>query len=238
MIAERQGLAMILGDNGMGKSTILRYLLSEYSAEGYATGLLNHTEFPSPYAFLKAICAQFHIDAKRSLVAQHVAFEEWLVGEFKAGHTVILFVDEGQRLTSHLLEVVRALLNFETYEDKLLQIVMAGTLELRDRIMAKHNKALRSRVFAPCMLNPLTKTETAAMIAFRCQRAGIENPFDEECSEKIFALSGGVPRTALLICAHAWNLSKRLKYNRVPPELIVAAKEEATVPAAANEAVA
>jgi type II secretory pathway predicted ATPase ExeA len=45
------------------------------------------------------------------------------------------------------------LLNFETYEAKLLQIVLAGTLELRDRIMAKRNKALRSRVFAPCLMN-------------------------------------------------------------------------------------
>jgi general secretion pathway protein A len=161
-----------------------------------------------------------------------------LIGESKAGHTVILFVDEGQRLTSDLLEVVRSLLNFETYEDKLFQIVMAGTLELRDRIMAKRNKALRSRVFAPCMLNPLTQAETAAMIALRCQRAGIANPFDDECSEKLFALSGGVPRTALLICAHAWNMSKRLKYGRVPPELIMAAKEEATVPVSVSEAVA
>jgi type II secretory pathway predicted ATPase ExeA len=76
MIAERQGLAMILADNGMGKSTVLRYLLAEYSAEGYATGLLNQTGFPSPYAFLKCICAQFGIDPKRSQVAQHAAIEE------------------------------------------------------------------------------------------------------------------------------------------------------------------
>lgn len=229
MIAERQGLALILGDNGIGKSTILRYLLAEYSAEGYKTGLLIHTEFPSPYAMLKAVCAQFDIDAKRSQAAQHKALEEFLIGEYQAGRTVILFVDEGQRLGAEMLEPIRALLNFETYDAKLLQIVMAGTLELRDRIMAKRNKALRSRVFAPCMLNVMMPDEIAGMIEFRCNKAGIANPFDAEAVAKIASLSGGVPRTALLLCAHAWNMAKRLKIARVPADLVQAAHGESTV---------
>jgi general secretion pathway protein A len=238
MIGERQGLALILGDNGMGKSTVLRYLHAEYSAEGYTTGLLNQTEFPSPYALLKAICAQFGVEPKRSQALQHQAFESWLIEEFKAGRTAILFIDEGQRLDAEQLEVIRALLNFETYEDKLLQIVMAGTLELRDRIMAKRNKALRSRIFAPCMLNPMNELEIRGMIQFRCNRAGVENPFDDEGALRIYAMSGGVPRLALMICAHAGNMAQRLKLNRVPVDLIVAAKDEATIPEQESEAAA
>lgn len=229
MIAERQGLALMLGDNGMGKSSVLRFLESEFSADGYTTGMLSQTEFPSPYSLLKAICAQFEVDPRRSQVAQHAALEQWLIEQFQAGKTVLLFVDEGQRLTAELLEVIRALLNFETYEDKLLQIVIAGTLELRDRILAKRNKALKSRIFAPCMLNPLTRDETEAMIAFRCQRAGVEMPFDAAGCDRIYAASAGVPRTALIVCAHAWNLAKRLGYRRVPADLIDAATEETTV---------
>jgi type II secretory pathway predicted ATPase ExeA len=229
MIAERQGMALILGDNGIGKSTILRYLEAEYSAEGYKTALLIHTEFPSPYAFLKAICAEFHIDAKRSQAAQHKALEEYLVEELQASRTVILFIDEGQRLDAEQLEVVRALLNFETYEDKLLQIVLAGTLELRDRIMAKRNKALRSRVFAPCLLSVMMPDEIGGMIEFRCKKAGVPNPFEEEAVGKIASLSGGVPRSALLICSHAWNMARRLKLAMVPVELIQAAYEESRV---------
>lgn len=210
---------------------MLRYLEAEYSAEGYKTALLNQTEFPSPYALLKAICGEFHIEPKRSQVAQHKALEEYLVAEFKTNRTVILFIDEGQRLDAEQLEVVRALLNFETAQDKLLQIVLAGTLELRDRIMAKRNKALRSRVFAPCLLTVMMPDEIAGMIEFRCERAGVTNPFDAECCHRIAALSGGVPRAALLICAHAWNMAKRLKLPSVPVELVQAAREESTVPA-------
>jgi type II secretory pathway predicted ATPase ExeA len=231
MIQERQGLALVLGDSGIGKSTVLRYLLAEYSAEGYTTAFLFHTEFPAPYAMLKAICAQFGIDAKRSQAAQHKALEEYLIGEFQADRTVILFIDEGQRLGWRMLELIRALLNFETYEDKLLQIVLAGTLDLRDAIMAKRNKAIRSRVFAPCLLNVMTPEEIAGMIEFRCSKAGISNPFDEEAAQKIALLSGGVPRKALLLCAHAWNRAKRLKLARVPVELVQAAHEESSVKA-------
>jgi general secretion pathway protein A len=229
-IAERQGLALLLGDNGVGKSSVLRFLLSEYSAEGFTTGLLNQTEFPSRYALLKAICAQFGLEPRRSQVAQHAAFEEWLVEEFKAGRTVILFIDEGQRFTADMLEVIRALLNFETTEHKLLQIVMAGTLELRDRILAKRNKALRSRIFAPCLLNPLSSEETARMIAFRCKRAGVRNPFTAESCSRIFDFSRGVPRASLTIASHAWNMAKRLQYTSVPTELVDAAASEAAVP--------
>jgi general secretion pathway protein A len=229
-IAERQGLALLLGDNGVGKSSVLRFLLAEYDAAGCTTGLLVQTEYPSKYAFLKAICAQFRLEPRRSQVAQHAAFEEWLVEEYKAGRNVVLFIDEAQRLNAELLEIIRALLNFETYTDKLLQIVMGGTLELRDRILAKRNKALRSRIFAPCMLNPLSSEETARMIAFRCQRAGIKNPFDAEGCARIFEFSRGVPRHALTIAAHAWNMSKRLKYTTVPPDLVEAAAHECEVP--------
>jgi hypothetical protein len=79
------------------------------------------------------------------------------------------------------------------------------------------------------MLNVMVPDEIAGMNRFRCERAGIPNPFDEECSRKIASLSGGIPRAALLICAHAWNMAKRLKLPKVPAELILAAHEEATV---------
>jgi general secretion pathway protein A len=229
MVSERQGLAVVLGDNGMGKSTILRYLLSEYSADGYTTAIINHTEFPSPYAMLKEICIQFGIEPKRSQVAQHKALESWLVDQFMSDRTVVLFVDESQRLTAELLEVVRALLNFETYEDKLLQIIMAGTLELRDRILAKKNKALRSRVFSPCMITPMGPMETSEMIRFRCERAGLKGMFDDAACAQVYSLSGGVPRDVLIICSHAWNLAKTFRRPTVTAEIVHSAYREMSV---------
>src|SRR4051812_12619828 len=123
MMDDRQGLAAIFGDAGFGKSTLLRYLLSEYADESmYTTTLLTRVDFSTPYAFAKKLSANFGIAPQRSLLAQNEAFEEFLFTEYQAGRTVIVFMDEGQRLTTELLEVVRGLLNFETDTAKLVQV--------------------------------------------------------------------------------------------------------------------
>lgn len=230
-IEERQGLCCILGDAGLGKSTVLRYLNLEYEAnESMVTGWLSRGYFPSPFAMLKAICDEFEIPPKRSLLAQSTALEEYLWQQQELSKNVVLFIDEAQALTAELLELIRSMLNYETDHVKLLQIVMAGTLELRDRILAKKNKALRSRIFAPCMLNTLTLEETGKMLQFRCERSGIQNPFSApEIVARLYSLTGGVPRDVLRTCFHAWNLMKTLDL-RVSQDLIESAYEEAKVP--------
>ena len=150
---------------------------------------------------------------------------------------MILFVDEGQRLSAEMLEPDSRSSQLRDLRGQALQIVMARTLELRDRIMAKRNKALRSRVFAPCLLNVMMPDEIAGMIEFRCNKAGSPNPFEAEAVAKIASLSGGVPRTTLLLRAHAWNMAKRLKVARVPGEFVQAAHGESNVGEAASEAV-
>ena len=67
-IAERQGLSVIMGDVGLGKSTVLRYMHAEYAAAGYTTTLLSCEDFPSPYAFLLRICRDFGQDPRPPLI--------------------------------------------------------------------------------------------------------------------------------------------------------------------------
>src|SRR5262245_40020416 len=160
--------------------------------------------------FLLRICRDFGQDPKRSTPAQREALEAWLVEQYQANKTVVVFVDEAQRLSTDQLELVRTLLNFETAHHKLLQLVLAGQLDLRDRILAKRNKALRSRIYSPCMMVPLSRLETDAMIAFRCERAGVSNPFQPDAIDALYELSGGVPRQALLLAGHAANFAQRL----------------------------
>jgi hypothetical protein len=60
-------------------------------------------------------------------------------------------------------------------QDQLLQIVLAGTLELRDGIMARRNKALRRRIFAPCLLNVNCHLHPIANQALMpCEKCGWE----------------------------------------------------------------
>jgi general secretion pathway protein A len=234
MVEDRQGLAAIFGDAGYGKSTLLRLLLSEYADESlYTTTLLTRVDFSTAYAFAKKISADFGIEAKRSLAAQNDALEEFLIGEYQAGRTVIVFLDEGQRLNAELLEVIRGLLNFESDVHKLVQIVVAGQLDLLDRIKAKRNKALASRIFSPVMIQQLSESEAGEMVQFRCSRARVPCPFTDEAITQIYRHVGGNPRAILWTCARA---AKQFQDGKILPEHIDLTLERAPrVQAAATD---
>ena len=232
MIEDQQGLGFILGDVGMGKSTVLRFLHAEYSSqeENFATTLVTLANYPSPFAFLRKICGDFGQPAKRSLAAQQEAFEPLLVEQYQAGRTVVVFIDEGQLMSDHVLEVLRGLLNFETHELKLIQLVVAAQMDLRDRLLMKRNKAIKSRIFAPCHIRPLSSEETAGMITFRCQRAGVPNPFDMRGMERVYDLTRGVPRAIVIICAHAYRRARKAGLEYVPLDFIEEAAQTTSLP--------
>jgi general secretion pathway protein A len=205
-IQRKQGLCMIIGDIGLGKSSLLRYISSNYDMdqEKYSISYLHDSrKCKTPFDFLKMISDDFGIPAKRSQIAQMGAIEEFLVANYQAGKTTIVFVDEGQRLPLETLELIRSLLNFETDTHKLAQFVVAGQLELRDRLTRPKYEAIRSRIVAPIVMQPLTMEETRSMIQFRLESWDIPNPFSPDALATIYDLSGGVPREILLLCQHA-----------------------------------
>src|SRR5947209_15611948 len=134
-IDKRQGLTCAaLGDVGLGKSTVLRYLYGEYAAkENVVTTLIPTPKFPSIFGMLKYICSDFDVDPKRSFVAQQDALQEFLLGQYQADKNVVPFVDEAQLLNNEQLELIRGMPNLETDKHKLIQIVRAGPRELRHK---------------------------------------------------------------------------------------------------------
>jgi general secretion pathway protein A len=225
VLDSRQGLTAILGDVGLGKSTIIRYLFNEFDArEDVAATMIASPNFPSEFAFLKKICADFGLPARRSMGDQENTLRDFLLSLYAEDKACVVFIDEAQRLPGRQLELVRTLLNFETDETKLIQVVLSAQLELRQKLMDSSKKALRSRIFAPSMLGALSPTETAEMIAFRCKEARVPNPFTPDAVELIYTLTGGVPREILKVAAVAWRFADN---GKVPAELIEEAAGEA-----------
>lgn len=232
----RQGLTTLLGDVGMGKTTVLRYLHGQYvNNENYLTAYLPSPNFPSDFAFLKSICGEFGLSPKRSMVAQEQELRKYLTSLYLEEKTAIVFIDEAHCLTGKHLELIRVLLNFETDKTKLLQILLVAQLELRDKLRDKSKQAIRSRIFAPSLLAPLTLNETREMIAYRCEQVQVPNPFPDETVEAIYLKTGGVPRETLKISLMAWELMKRLGESFVPPEAINEIAPEATYEDSTNE---
>lgn len=228
VIERRQGLTAILGDVGLGKSTVLRYLYQSYASRADASVAFIHTPtFKSEFAFLKAICSEFGVAVRPSQQRQESELNDFLISEYSSNRLVVVFVDEAQKLPGAQLELVRTLLNFETGKVKLIQIVLAAQLEIRQKLADPSKKAIRSRIFAPSLLEPLTLSETQEMIEYRCRRSGIENPFSAEAVEAVYRLTGGVPREVLKTCAIAVELTEAQGLKRVPAELVEGLHAEA-----------
>ncbi len=99
MLDTRQGLTSIIGDIGFGKSTLLRFLFSEYfSMDDCNAILITMPNFPSPFSMLKSISEDFGIESARSMQSQQKKFQQFLVAENAADRNVIIFIDEAQDL--------------------------------------------------------------------------------------------------------------------------------------------
>ena len=220
-IALKQGLSCIFGDNGFGKSSLLRYIAASYDHdENFRVAMVAEKTNAPQFTFLKAISKEFDIAPQRSAVAQMDALEEFLVDEYKNGKTVIVMVDEAQLLRLESMECIRSLLNYETNTEKLCQIVLAGQLELRDRMMTRRYKAFRSRVVAPVVLELFAPEETASMIAFRHEYWQVPDRFSPESIARVHEITQGVPRDIVLICGYAYSHALDNGIEFIAPELI------------------
>jgi len=160
------------------------------------------------------------------MMAQLEAFEAFLIDQHKASKKVIVFVDEAQLLDAECLELVRTILNFETHTEKLVQLVLAGQLDLRVRLLQKKHKALRSRIFAPVILNAMDHEETGSMIQHRCDYWQVSNPFTAKAVDEIYQLTDGVPRYVLQLCAISLQMASALGERKVDEDLVVSASRE------------
>ncbi len=200
---QRQGLSVIFGDVGMGKTTVARRLFQIYrDRQDYYTAYIPTPLYPSDFQFLKNICAEFGLRPKRSKLLQLAAFEEFLINAFKDDKNVLLLVDEAQGLIGPQFELVRQLLNFETNTRKLIQIVMIGQNELRNKLRLK--RALASRLATRSTLEPLHLDDARSMINFRVMVAGRQKEmFTDNAIMRIYDYSRGMPRD---ICVLGLNI--------------------------------
>ncbi len=203
----RRGLSLILGDVGIGKTTLARTLLSNFPQEdGFTFHMILDPSFESEYQFLQYLSRMFGIRSPgKSTLDCREAIEHHL---FQSGvtenKTTVLMVDEGQKLSMDMLEHLRVLLNYETNDLRLLQVVIFAQMELLGRIERMRN--FMDRVAMKYLINPLSEEETAEMIAFRLRSAGLPNGqslFAPAAIEAIHRFTQGYPRRISLLCHNA-----------------------------------
>jgi len=232
VVRARQGLTTIIGDVGLGKTSLLRLLYNEYddSPEFTAAFIVNPKQ-TSETAFLKAICTEFGVKTKRSQRETEYELRAFLIDEYRAGRNVVLFVDEAQQLKGPMFEQIRQILNFETDETKLINIVLAGQVELRYKLADRSKRALVSRIAVSSTLDALTPEETAGMINFRCTVAGVKSPFEPEAVQVIYQWSRGIPREVIKLCAISVQYATLNGLKHIPADLVEMASGDIVKPA-------
>ncbi|HWI57345.1 MAG TPA: AAA family ATPase, partial [Bacillota bacterium] len=194
-LRERKGFIQLTGEVGAGKTTLCRALLEQLD-DRYATALILNPVM-SPNEMMKAVAAEFGLPVNGLDRLETLAvINEFLLQQVERGKESVLIIDEAQDLTDELLEQVRLLSNLETDNRKLLQIVLLGQPELRDRLNQYRLRQLRQRITVRYHLRPLTRCECNQYVQHRLQVSGGNGTpqFTLPALWRVHHYSQGIPR--------------------------------------------
>ena len=227
-IENKKGFIVLTGEVGCGKTTLCRKLLEELEADGkYETALLLNprvSETQLLAGIIKELGEGTKAHSKSDLLN---TMNDILLQRISQGQEIVLIIDEAQILSFEVMEMLRMLSNLETYDQKLLQIVLIGQPELNAKLKEKRLRQLRQRVLVHYNLKTLNSAEIQLYILHRLSLAGSSGhpQFTERALKKIAKKSRGIPRIINNICDKAllasfirnginvnwWDVRKALK---------------------------
>jgi general secretion pathway protein A len=229
------GFVQLTGEVGTGKTTLCRLLLEQLPENTRVALVLNPKL--SPIELLESICDELKIDTtdrKGSLKGLVDALNAYLLDAYAQGLRVVLIVDEAQNLSTDSLEQVRLLTNLETPTQKLLQIILLGQPELRDKLNDPELRQLAQRITARYHLTPLDRDETEAYVRHRLAVAGaVRSPFSRLGLRALFKRSSGIPRLINIIGDRALMAGFAREQGSIGERLVDRAADE-TLPGSAR----
>jgi general secretion pathway protein A len=193
-------ICLLTGEIGSGKTTVVRQLLRSLG-DRFAVGLISNTHHRFDTVLPWAI-ASLGIGAHdKSEIGMYEAFTDFVIAEYGRGRRTLLVVDEAQNLSVTLLEELRLLSNINSERDVVLQTLLVGQPELRDKLEGRELVQLAQRVTGDFHLRCLSLAETRAYIDHRIGVAGCRAPvFSSKAVALIHERARGTPRLINQLC--------------------------------------
>lgn len=226
----RRGLNIVIGDVGTGKTTLCRQLIRKFSSDtDFEILLILDPFFKKPEDALMTLADLFGLENDKFQdekgiernIKEHIKRHLFSKGVEK-GKTLVLIIDEGQKIPLWLIEILREFLNYETNEYKLLQIVIFAQKEFESVLSQYTNFADRINLFH--RLHPLNFLDMVRMIRFRLEKAGFHGPvsafFSYPALWYIFRSTRGYPRKVIHVCHQAMLLMVIRNKPRVARSLV------------------
>jgi len=234
-IDERHGIAVVLGNYGTGKTTLLRKLLTGMSADParYCTAVIG-SPIPSwsSFALLEAIVAQFGLQpAEASFVSCMEALNRHLLANRHRVCTLV--IDDAQNLNKRgQIELLRLIQNLETEQHKLLNLVFFAQLEWAQVLRAAPN--FEQRVNVTFTLQPLPLEDLRVLLDFRLSQAigdpALAPKFDDGALRALHAYGGGSPRMAVTVCRNALGVAAQRGVRTITQDLVLETIDKTTLP--------
>ena len=232
-IRRKEGFIVLTGDIGTGKTTLCRTVLEQFDQTTFTALILN--PFLSVEELLREVLLSFGVVSKDALKTGRLStaskhelirtLHDFLLSLVPLHGSAVLIIDEAQHLSPDVLEEIRILSNLETNDQKLLQIVIVGQLNLLDVLASSELRQLDQRISIRCSLKALTREEVEAYITHRLwvARGSTSVSFTPKGFDLVHVVSGGVPRMINLLCDRSLMVGCEAQTSRISEEHVVKA---------------
>ena len=199
-LMENVGFILLTGEIGAGKTTLAQYLLRQFESEKEIAVIFNTNVTPDELLCL--ILKSFKLEPVDGNKINNLdILKRFLIERYSENKQVLLVIDEAQNLSGAALEEVRMISNLQSDNQSVIQIVLVGQPELKDRLLKSGHSPFAQRIAVNFFLSGLTEKETESYISHRLKKAGgSPDIFSSNAIEMIFQASKGIPRTINLLC--------------------------------------
>ncbi|MBC2712614.1 MAG: AAA family ATPase [Desulfosarcina sp.] len=224
-VMDNKGFLLLTGDVGTGKTTLINRLVEDIKGKAYTA------KIPDPglskYDFYRMVSRYFGLPIEVRTKSDFLEpFSRFLNDAHEERKSVLLLIDEAQRLKHDLMEEIRLLSNLERQDAKLLNIFFVGQNEFNSILLQPENRALMRRITITYNIDPLNQAETCEYIRHRLKTAGAGYEiFSSAAMEEVFNFSSGFPRQINIICDLAMFFASQVAGRTINRKIVSQCRE-------------